>query len=154
VVVDDLTASQLWTGGDIAVLSSSNPSLLRSTIAKRGYTKIGLIAYVAADKDPAVEHLREYVDEAVCLRNAGADLVVMMANHGAPDKGLLQGLQGYVNFVIAVHGTTDSSCEGLWHADRSGVPVVQIKDAFSVGVVHVQRQPGQGPSFRTRVVPL
>jgi hypothetical protein len=126
-----------------------------------GNVKVGFIAYAGAGVSGAEvakvveeEHVREYVDEAVCLRNAGAEMVVLMTRSGSSAQALVRGLKGYVDLVIAAGQDGQRSCDRQWHADGSEVPVVQIKDASLVGVVNVQRQRDSNPSFQSRIAAL
>jgi hypothetical protein len=116
--------------------------LLPGLIGLEG-VQVGVLAYPAAAYRAAAsdETVIRYIDEANCLREAGAQLVILLAAEADPvEPSLLRRLAGYVDVVLAATTANAVSCDGQWHQTTEEGPVlVQIvSGSTSLGVVRVE----------------
>jgi hypothetical protein len=122
--------------------------------------KIGLVLYAPREPWRSVEeHLRLYIDEAMCLRNFGAVMVLLLnAGEEQLNETFLQGLRGYVEVVLSV-GSLESrqKCHGKKHpTNSSGVVEMNIdRTHASLGMVRSQySRSAQSIAFKSEILTI
>jgi hypothetical protein len=145
-VVGDPRAENVTAGLSVPLLYPASVRSELQTVLNVGDVKVGLLVYAERQRDgDAPAHLRKHIDEAVCLRNAGASVVIMMSATARPlELAFLQGLKGYVDVVtsaVPASARSPQSCSGMWHTAAAGEPVeVQItSNSNMLGAVRIVR---------------
>ena len=113
---------------------------------------------------PPVEHevpsktvVRRIIDEAVCLRNKGAAVVILMSGGDSNVKNtLIRGTKGYVDVILGVHKHEAVSCQGNWHnAAAVGCVFAQIDSSENtMGVLSIHKDTEGGISYNSDIMTI
>jgi len=145
----------------LPILSLNVPGFQRSTIVKVGTVTIGVLAYTnthhtyfGQSRNDALLTAR-IIEESLCLRAAGADVVVMLGGgDSAVKQHFAHDTKGYIDVFLGSNATSSRTCNGDWYTTQGLANIADIDMTTNqLGYVTIYKDNG-GIKIRSGVLPL